>query len=204
MEREITTLRTARTAASFAALMLASAIVAPAVGAFDETSNTGKTGLATFTDTGVTAGVKCKFENNPLKKHDEIDKIKISEHWSHGPFVQKTWVGSRFKILKDAKPFDGNYKRVKTSKIIKKKGNQVEPAFFDQRGWKAPEKSKARYRVRQVLFFYKKGSKTKVIGKIKGEYELYEQRLADSLGIILGVEGGENGYCKHKFWAGTL
>jgi hypothetical protein len=184
--------------------MLASAIVAPAVGAFEERSNTGTTGFATFTDFNGNPGVKCKYENNPLKKHDEIDKIKIANHWSHGPYEnKKTWVGSRFKIFKDAKPFDGQYKQVFASSIIKDKGDENDTvAFFDQRKWKAPEKSKARYRVRQILFFYAKGSKKNVIGKIKGEYELYQHNLPGGPPpYVIGNEGGDNGYCNHKYWA---
>ena len=182
--------------------MLASAIVAPAVGAFEEQPNTGTTGFATFNDFNGSPGVKCKYENNPGKKHDEINKLKIAQHWTHGPFAQKTWVGSRFKISKDAKPFDGVYKKVKISSIVKKKGNLGSVANFDLRKWKAPEKSKARYRVRQILFFYAPGSKKNVIGKIKGEYELYQHNLpGDPMPYVLGIEGGDNGYCKHKYWA---
>ena len=182
--------------------MLASAVVAPSVGAFDELSKTGTVGdPITINDTNGLPGVKCKYENKPGKKNDRLNKIKISGHWAHGPYEQKTWVGSRFKIFKDAKPFDGNFKQVKASKIVKDKGNQAKIANFDQRTWMVPENSKARYRVRQVLFFYKKGSKKKVIGKFAGEYEVYGHRLKNSLGYITGTEGGENGQCHHKFWA---
>jgi hypothetical protein len=201
--RETIALRPVRTAASFAALMLASAVVAPSVGAFEELSETGTVGdPITMNDTNGLPGVKCKYENNAGKNKDELDKIRISGHWAHGPYDQKTWVGSRFKIFKDAKPFDGNFKQIKASKIVKKKGNQTQIANFDARTWTAPENTKARYQVRQILSFYKKGSKKKVIGKFTGVYEVYKHQLpGPAVAYTIGDEGGTNGFCQHKFWA---
>lgn len=203
MRRETIALRPARIAATFAALMLASAVVAPAVGAFDEISKTGTTGdPITINDVNGLPGITCKYENNRKKKHDELDKIRIAGHWAHGAFDQMTWVGSRFKIFKDAKPRDGKFRQVFKSKIVKRKGNQVEIANFDARTWKVPENTKARYHVRQILFFYAKGSKKNVIGRFAGEYELYKHKLPGGPPpYVVGMEGGPTGFCQHKYWA---
>ncbi len=96
-------MRPIRTAAVFAALLLASAVAAPSVGAFDEKVNTGKTGLYTIPDDALSPGAVCRYEANPGKLKDETNKISTRKMWTHGPWAQKSWIGHRIIVMKRAK-----------------------------------------------------------------------------------------------------
>jgi len=195
-------MRPVRTAAVFAALMLATAVAAPSVGAFSEGAKSGKTGFYTVPDDAIGPGVTCKYENNPFKKNDEINKIVVKSNWTHGPFAtaRKTWVGQRILIKKNAKPYgDGKYKTVYRSPIIKKRANMVDVATFPNRTWKAPEKSKARYRAQVVFLYYKKGSKTKLAGRVRGVMEVYKHKMFPKAPYTRGTEGGPPGFCAANF-----
>ncbi len=192
-------MRTIRTATVFAALMLATAVAAPSVGAFNEAVNTGTTADYNIIDDTGMPGATCRYENNPGKKNDEINKISVRKMNSHGPFATKSWVGQRILIKKNGKPYgDGKFKTVYRSRIIKGKANQFEVAFFPARNWKAPENSKARYRAQVILIYYKKGSKTKQIGKVRGLLEVYKHKIAGKPAVKTGDEGAAS-WCRPKF-----
>ncbi|MFV2062204.1 MAG: hypothetical protein ACC726_01665 [Chloroflexota bacterium] len=189
-----------RTAAVFAALMLATTVAAPSVGAFSEGAKTGKTGFYTVPDDALSPGVICKYENNPFKKNDEINKIVVKPNWTHGPFATKTWVGQRILIKKNAKPYgDGKYKTIYRSPIIKKRANGAEVATFPTRRWKAPEKSKARYRAQVIFIYYRKGSKTKMRGRVRGVMEVYKHKMSPKAPYNRDTGGGPPGWCAANF-----
>jgi len=195
-------MRPIRTAAVFAVLILASAIVAPAVGAFQELENTGTTGLYTSPDDALSRGVNCKYENNPGKRRDEIDVVKSKRMWTHGPYTEKTWVGHRIVVLKNAKPYgDGIYRTVWKSPIIKKLADDMVVATFKGRAWKPPENSKARYRVQPIFFYYEKGSKTKLEGRVRGLLDTYNHKMAKKPPKVVGTDGGPAGTCYQIFHA---
>ena len=192
-------MRSTRTTAVFVAMMLASAVVAPAAAGFYEAQNSGNTGVYTVPDYNGQAGVVCRYEDNPGTTNDEIDRIAVKKMWTHGPYAQKTWVGQRILIKKNARPFsDGKFQTVWRSPIIKGKANQSEVAFFPVRGWKAPEKSKAQYRVQVLFFYYKPGSKTKVVGRVRGLEEVYRYKMPLSGSWDFGEEG-DAGWCGPRF-----
>ena len=192
-------MRSTRTTALLVAMMLASAVVGPTAAGFSETQNSGTTGEYTVPDYIGQPGVVCRYENNPGTVNDEIIGLWVNKMWSHGPFTQKTWVGQRILIKKNAWPYgDGKFKTVWRSPIIKGKANQSEVAFFPLRGWKAPEKSRAQYRVQILLFYYKPGSKTRVVGRVRGLEEVYRYKMQTFGSWDFGEEGSA-GWCAPRF-----
>ncbi len=180
--------------------MLASVALAPAAGAFTEKINSGATGDYQIEDDDFDPGVNCRYEDNPGTKKDELNKIRVTDYHAHGPYVQKTWVGSRFIIKRNAKPHgDNKFKTVFKSRIRKGKANQFEVAFFTAKSWFTPENHKSRYRVVIELIFYKKGSKTKVAGRVKGPMDVYLSRQGTDEKPGFGDEGGPSGWCYTKW-----
>ena len=192
-------MRTFRTAAVFAAMLLASAVVAPTTAGFYEAVVAGNTGEYTVPDYNASPGVVCRFENNPGTFRDEIDRIAVKRMWTHGPFAQKTWVGQRILVKKNARPYgDGKFRTVWRSPIVKGKANQSEVFTFPVRGWRAPENSKAQYRVQILLYYYKPGSKAKLVGSVRGLMEVYAQKMPPGFSTIIGQEGSA-GRCAPRF-----
>jgi len=192
--------RSMRMTAVLTTMLLASVIVAPTAAGFSEAENSGTTAEYTVPDYNGQPGVVCRYENNPGKTNDEIDRIAVKKMWTHGPFEQKTWVGQRLLIKKNARPYsDGIFRTVWRSPIIKGRANQSEPFFFPVRGWRAPENSRAQYRVQVLLFYYEPGSQTKVIGRVRGLYEVYKHNLARQGGSTVVGEEGAAGWCTAKF-----
>jgi hypothetical protein len=180
--------------------MLASVAVAPSAGAYKEKSGSGTKGEYTVPDYNGQPGAICKFENNPGQKKDEINKITTRKTWAHGPYAKKSWVGQRIVVMKNPPPHGDQKFRAKWySPIIKGKANQTSVMTFPQRNWKAPEKSKAQWRVHVVHFWYKKGTKNKVIGKTRGVYELYRHKVSGESPLDTGAEGGPAGKCSPKY-----
>ena len=192
-------MRPIRTAAAFAALLLASAVAAPSVGAFDVRVETGTTGFWTINDDGFSPGAVCRYENNPGKNKDETNKVSSRKIWTHGDYPQMTWVGHKVIFYKRANA-SSKWKIAKTSQITKKKANQASVAFFGAKHYRTPENHKKLYRVVHQLIWYKPGSKTKVDGKMRGAVEVHKHVLQGKAPYQLGTEGGPGGWCKKKFW----
>lgn len=192
-------MRPIRTAAVFAALLLASAVAAPSVGAFDEKVNTGKTGFYTVPDDALSPGALCRYEDRPGTFKDETDKVWSRQVWTHGPFVRKTWVGHRIIVMKrslGSQPWKTAWK----SPITKAKANQVQVATFFGKKFVTPENHKKQYRVVHQFTYYRKGSKTQVAGKVRGAVEVFKHVQAGQTPYNVGTEGGPGGWCKKRYW----
>ena len=125
---------------------------------------------------------------------DEIDKVSSRRVWTHGPFSQKTWVGHRVIFLKNAKPWgDHKFRVVHKSPIVKERANDTQVAFFGGSHYRTPETNKSEYRVQHVFIYYKKGSKTKVIGRVQGLVEVYRLKHLYYVDGTSGTEGGPAG-----------
>jgi hypothetical protein len=72
---------------------------------------------------------------------------------------------------------------------------------FPWRKWTAPEGlATSDYRVVIDLKYYKKGSKTKVAGKVRGALEVYRSKHPDEPNFTSG-EPGKPGLYAHNFWS---
>jgi hypothetical protein len=182
----------------FAALLLASAVAAPSVGAFNEKVNSGKTGFYTVPDDGSSPGALCRYENNPGTFRDETDKVWSRKVWTHGPFLRKTWVGHRIIIMKRARDSQP-WKIASKSPITKAKANQTEVATFFGKKFVTPENHKKLYRVVHQFTYYKKGSKTQVAGKVRGAVEVFKHAQTGHTPYTGGTEGGPGGWCNKRF-----
>ncbi len=189
-------MRSIRTASVFAVLVLAGAVVAPSVGAFDELKSTGKTGEYTVPDYNDAPGAVCQYESHPGQPaKDEIDKVSSKRVWTHGPFSKKSWVGHRVIFLKNAEPWgDDKFRVVRKSPIVKKRANDTNVAFFGASRYRTPETNKSEYRVQHIFTYYKKGSTTKVIGRVQGLLEVYLMKVPGPDDQV-GAEGGPVGRC---------
>lgn len=174
---------------------LAMAIPSLPAAAFNEAVDTGTTAFYTVFDDSSTPGVTCKYEDNSGTDNDELDRIRVRNLQAHGPFATKSWVGYRFLVKRQRPPFTESYRTVYRSPVIKKKANQSEVAFFPWRTWTAPEGTHARYRVHILLYWYKRGSTTQVIGKMRGLIEVYKHKLGSGSPYLMGSVGSA-GYCE--------
>jgi hypothetical protein len=179
--------------------MLASAVIAPAVGAFDTVVKSGTRGEWTIPDYAGTPGAVCRYENNPGKFKDETNKVSSRKIWTHGPWATKSWVGHRVIVMK-RKNGASRWKRAWKSSIIKKKANDTAVAFFGGRHFRTPEKHAKQYRVVHQLTWYQQGSKTKVAGKLRGAVEIHKHVLTGQPPYTKGLEGGPHGWCSKRFW----
>ena len=177
--------------------MLATAVMAPSVGAFDELSKSGTTGFYTVNDDGFSPGAVCRYESNPGPNYkDEVNKVSSRRVWTHGPFAAKSWVGHRVVVLKNAKPYgDETFRTVWKSPIVKKRANQAEVAFFGAKHYLTPENHKAQYRLQHLFFYYKKHNKNQLIGKVQGLVEVYKHKQLGGPTGNFGSEGGPAGWC---------
>jgi hypothetical protein len=192
--------RMARLVASIAGLALV--VVAQPAGAYNEALRQGTTGeyIDAIADDSYAPGVTCLFENNSGAANDELDKISVRKLYVHGPYAQSSTVGYRFIVKRQQPPFNGAYKTVYQSGITKKRGNTADPAVFPARTWTAPERTKARYRIQILLYWYAKGSTTSVIGKTRGLMETYQHRLTRTRSYVNG-DAGSAGYCHPNYHA---
>jgi len=192
-------LRPIRTVAVFAALLLASAVAAPSVGAFDEKVNTGKTGYYTVPDDALSPGAVCRYEANPGKLKDETNKISTRKMQTHGPWARMSWIGHRIIVMKRAKN-SSPWKTAWKSPITKQKANDGVVAFFGAKHFKTPENHKKLYRVVMQLTYYKRGSKTQVAGKVRGAIEVHKHVMVGEPRYNVGTEGDPGGWCKKRYW----
>jgi hypothetical protein len=198
-------MRPLRVAQLLASLCLAVVVAMPPVAAYNEGARTGTAwgDPVVVHDYNDSAGVKCVFENNRGKKRDELDRIRIRPQFFHGPFAGKSYVGYKLLIKRNAPPLkDGKYKTIYRSRIIKKRASQSEVAHFAARVWRAPERTRSRYRVHIVLLWYAKGSTSKVVGRTRGIMEVYDHKMKPKPIYTVGTEGFA-GFCHRNWHAGA-
>jgi hypothetical protein len=187
-------------AAGLVAPLFALVLAASPAGAWDELSETGNYGLYTITDEQSNPGVSCRYENNSGAQHDELNRIRIDQFWTHAPFSGKTWVGARYIIQRNRPPLsDGQFDTIYRSSIVKLRANQSEVAFFGPWTWTAPEGTRSQYRVRLRIYTYAQGSKTTVIGNVYGQLEAYEHKLANGGGSYVLGDAGDPRYCRRNY-----
>jgi hypothetical protein len=191
-------LRSIRTAAVFAALMLAATVAAPSVGAFDLKVKTGDTGFYTVPDDHSTPGAVCRYENNPGRNRDETNKVSTRQLWTHGPWEKMTWVGHKVIVMK-RKNSASSWKIAWKSSLVKKKANDTAVAFFGARHYKTPENHAKQYRVVHQLTYYEMGSKTHVAGKVRGSIESYKHVMVGKPSYAKGDEGSGS-WCQKRYW----
>jgi hypothetical protein len=194
-------LRPIRIAATFATLLLASAVAAPSVGAFQEKANAGSTGLYTIPDEALSPGAVCRYENNPGKRGDETNRISSRLMWTHGPGERMSWVGHRI-IIKKKRGASYPWKTAWKSPITKQRASDSEVAFFKAKHYRTPESHNKRYRLVVELTFYTPGSKTKQVGRVRGAVEVHKHALSGQSPYRRGEEGGPVGWCRKTFWQG--
>jgi len=192
-------LRPIRTAAVFAVLLLASAVAAPSVGAFNQKINTGSTGFYTILDDAGSPGTVCRYENNPGKLKDETNKVSSRQMWTHGPWAEKSWVGHQI-IVFERKGAAHPWKSVWKSRVAKKRASDGVVAFFGAKHYRTPEMHNKRYRVVVQLTYYAQGSKTTLAGRVRGSLEVTRHAMTGHAPYLRGAEGGPMGWCKKRFW----
>jgi hypothetical protein len=170
------------------------ALVAMPTAAFEERSSTGKVGSYEVPDA---PGVVCSYEDNPGAAVDELEQVQIQPVAVKGPAAQASWVGFRYILKANEKPFtDGVYRTVYRSPISKSKASKSEGITFSGR-YKTRETHRSDFQVQLVLYYYEPGSKTKVAGKTRGLVEVYRQLGLDA-GVLERGTIGDPGYCGHK------
>ena len=192
-------MRPVRIAATFAALMLATAVAAPSVGAFDERVNTGRTGFYTIPDDGLSPGVACRYEDHPGQQRDELNKISVRQIWTHGPWARWTWIGHRV-VIQARRTAASPWVSVWKSPLVKKRANTTNVAFFGPYRYFTPENHRRQYRVVHKLIYYQKRSQTQAAGKVKGLVEVYKHVQKGQPAYTRGQEGGPGAWCQRKFW----
>ena len=180
-------------------LLLVSVVAAPSVGAFSEQKANGDTGFYTVNDYNGAPGVSCRFADQAGVKKDLVNRIRVAQNWSHGPYAAKSWVGYRYIITRNTPPYDdAAFGVVYRSPIVKQRANDTEVAFFGPFSWTPPAGVKAHYQVRLVFTYYAPGSKTTVAGRVRGDVEVYRQRLNAANIYDLGSEG-DAGWCRRNY-----
>ncbi|CAN5441889.1 hypothetical protein BH24CHL9_BH24CHL9_06570 [soil metagenome] len=193
-------MRAIRLAIALAIVMLASVVVAPTVGAYNEAVNTGTNGeyANSIQDESASPGVTCRYVDKTKDINDRLAKVRVRGFFAHGPFAKDSLVGYRFIVKRQAPPYTGAFKTVYRSPIIKKKANTVDAAGFPTRTWTAPDKTKSRYRVQIFMFWYAKGSTTKVVGRARGLLEAYKHVLPQEPPYVL-VDQGDAAWCRPDY-----
>jgi hypothetical protein len=180
-------------------LLLVSVVAAPSVGGFNDPKTTGTTGEYTVNDYNGTPGVSCRFADQAGVNRDLVNRIRVAKNWSHGPYARKSWVGYRYIITRNTPPYDdATFSVAYRSPIVKQRANQTEVAFFGPFAWTPPAGAKAHYQVRLVFIYYAPGSKTKVVGRVRGALEVYRHRLSAGNTYDLGSEG-DAGWCRRNY-----
>jgi hypothetical protein len=170
------------------------ALVALPTAAFEEQSSTGKVGSYEVPDA---PGVVCSYEDNPGTAVDELDKVRIKPVTVKGPSTQETWVGFRYILKANEKPFsDGVFKTVYKSPISKSKASRSEGIKLTGE-YVTREAHNSDFQVQLVFLYYEPGSKTKVAGTTRGLVEVYRQ-LGLEAGVLENGEIGDPGFCGHK------
>lgn len=190
-------MRPIRSAALLSGVLLASAVAAPSATAFSEGVNTGDTGFYTINDDASTPATVCRYEANPGTVRDEVDKVIVKRMWTHGPYVQMSWVGQRIVIRKNRNPSGGGgWKTVYRSPVVKGRADQTEVMIFPARKWRAPENSRAFYRAQVILYYYALGSRTALAGRVRGLTQFYRHKMMAEPSVVVGPP---TSYCRANF-----
>jgi hypothetical protein len=170
------------------------ALLAAPTAAFEEKASTGSVGTYDVPDA---PGVVCSYEDNPGGAVDELDKVRIKRVMVKGPKAQQTWVGYRYIVKANEKPYaDGVFKTVYKSPIAKAQASRAKGVTFKGK-YLTQEVHRSDFQVQLVFLYYEPGSKTKVAGKTRGLVEVYRQ-LGLEAGVLDIGEIGDPGFCGHK------
>jgi hypothetical protein len=170
------------------------ALLAAPTAAFEEKKSTGSVGAYEVPDA---PGVVCSYEDNPGGAVDELDKVRLKPVTVKGPKAQQTWVGFRYILRANEKPFaDGAFKKVYKSPIAKAQASRTKGVTFKGK-YLTQESHRSDFQVQLVFIYYEPGSKTKVAGRTRGLVEVYRQ-LGLEAGILDIGEIGDAGFCGHK------
>lgn len=161
-----------RLATMVGAVILAVAAVGPA-SADTIKSQTGQYGTYQITDSQVgTQGVKCVYDAKKTKGKHLLGKLRVRKPSVHASTSGNQWVGWRFIVKRDHDT-NGSYQEVYRSSIVKAKATKTTAAPFTDRVWNLPNTVKGNYKVWLVLFWYKKGTSTRQVGKVVTELDWY-------------------------------
>jgi hypothetical protein len=170
------------------------ALLAAPTAAFEELSSTGTVGAYDVPDA---PGVVCRYEDNPGSTVDELDRVRIKPVTVKGPSAEETWVGLRYILKSNEKPFaDGVFKTVYKSPITKAQASKSSGVTFTGK-YVTREAHHADFQVQLVFLYYETGSKTKVAGKTRGLVEVYRQ-IGLEAGVLDRGSIGDPGYCGSK------
>jgi hypothetical protein len=174
-------------------LSLVALLAAPA-SAFEEKASTGSVGSYAVPDD---PGVVCSYEDNPGGHVDELDRLRIKRVTVKGPKAQQSWVGYRYIVKANEKPYaDGVFKPVYKSPVAKAQASKSRGVTFKGK-YLTQEVHRSDFQVQLVFLYYAPGSKTKVAGKTRGLIEVYRQ-LGLEAGVLENGEIGDPGFCGHK------
>jgi hypothetical protein len=169
------------------------ALLAAPTAAFEEKKSTGSVGSYEVPDA---PGAICIYEDNPGGAVDELDKVRLKPVTVKGPSAQQTWVGFRYVLKANEKPFgDGVFKTVYKSPIAKAQASRAKGVTFKGK-YLTQESHRSDFQVQLVFFYYEPGSKTKVAGKTRGLVEVYRQLGLDA-GVVDSGTIGDPGSCGH-------
>jgi hypothetical protein len=168
------------------------ALLAAPTAAFEELSSEGTVGAYDVPDA---PGVVCHYEDDPGSTVDELDRISIKPVTLKGPTAQRTWVGFRYILKSNEKPYsDGVYRTV--CPITKAQASTSKGVTFTGK-YVTREAHRADFQVQLVFTYYEPGSKTKVAGKTRGLVEVYRQLGLDA-GVLERGSIGDPGYCGRR------
>ena len=170
------------------------ALVALPTAAFEEKASTGSVGSYEVPDA---PGVVCSYEDNPGGAVDELDKGRIKPVTVKGSRAQQTWIGFRYILKANEKPFsDGVFKTVYKSPIAKAQASKSSGVTFKGK-YVTRETHRSDFQVQLVFIYYEPGSKTKVAGRTRGLVEVYRQ-LGFEAGVLENGTIGDPGFCGRK------
>jgi hypothetical protein len=169
-------------AVSLAAPLFALALTSMPVTASTTISETNKYGPYEISDeSGGPYGANCIYETSGS---GELDRINIRPPYnvhSYGSSSRSQWVGWRYIVQRDSEPYNGDFVNYYKSTIVKERVNSnTDPSHFSRRQWFAPENLNGHYRVRIVIFWYKRPHSSTVSGKAVIEYDYYKAKKGAS------------------------
>jgi hypothetical protein len=140
-------------------------------------SSSGKVGPYEINDaSGGPYGANCIYETSGPGELDKINIRPPANVHSYGASSSSQWVGWRYLIGQD-EGSDGTYVTYYQSSIVKERVNSnTDPSTFSRRTWTAPEHVTGQWRVRIVIYWYKRPGSSEVSGKTKIEYDYYKAK----------------------------
>jgi hypothetical protein len=176
-----------RTSIVMSAVLLAVVLAVQPAAAAKTLSETGKIGpyqVDDFQDT--TRGANCVYKKTKTNGKNRLGEINVRPPKMHardtGAGNQSQKVGWRFIVQQD-KEFDGTYKDIFTSSVVKGTATETSIAAFTRRAWTAHSNPKGNYRVKLILIWYKPGSSTTVHGKAQVRIEWYNVKKSNGTSV---------------------